>query len=242
MGASRNASAIECPKCAAPVQENAMECARCGIVFAKFEQRAVADPVVSPPCLEESSPTVHDDPLQAIGRLARAAVLVGLIVWTWQFARAPIGAESVLHLPNLVFHEAGQVILGFFGRFIRVLGGSFFQFALPLALAGVFLRQRDPFGAVVCTWWAGQNLLDLAPYIADARALQLVLLGGKTGAEVEGHDWEYLLTELGWLPYDRMLGLWAYRVGLMMMTGATVWGAMLLAKHRDAPAEGSDEL
>lgn len=176
MGASRNASAIECPKCAAPAQENAIECARCGIVLAKFEQRAVADPVVSPPFLEESSPTVHDDPLQAIGRLARAAVLVGLIVWTWQFARG------------------------------------------------------------------GQNLLDLAPYIADARALQLVLLGGKTGAEVEGHDWEYLLTGLGWLPYDRTLGLWAYRVGLMMMTGATVWGAMLLAKRRAAPAEGSDGL
>lgn len=36
----------------------------------------------------------------------------------------------------------------------------------------------------------GQSLTDVAPYINDARALQLVLLGGRTGAEVEGHDWE----------------------------------------------------
>jgi hypothetical protein len=44
---------------------------------------------------------------------------------------------------------------------------------------------------------------------STSRALQLVLLGGKTGAEVEGHDWEYLLTELGLLRVDRALGLGA---------------------------------
>jgi hypothetical protein len=119
---------------------------------------------------------------------------------------------------------------------LNVLGGSLFQFALPLALAGAFLRQRDPFGAVVCTWWAGQNLLDLAPYIADARALQIVLLGGKTGAEVEGHDWEYLLTELGLLRFDRALGVGARRAGLMLMTAALVWGAVYLARTRPAAA------
>ena len=143
-------------------------------------------------------------------------------------------AQSTLHMPNLVFHEAGHVIFGFFGRFMTVLGGSLFQFALPLALAGVFLKQRDQFGASVCTWWAGQNLLDLAPYIADARALQLVLLGGKTGAEVEGHDWEYLLTQLGWLHLDTKLGLAVNRAGLLMMTGALVWGAIFLVRHRDS--------
>jgi hypothetical protein len=166
-------------------------------------------------------------------------VLIGLIVWTWQFARAPMGAgaSSVLHLPNLVFHEAGHVLFSFFGRFLNVLGGSLFQFALPLVLAGAFLRQRDPFGGVVCTWWAGQNLLDLAPYIADARALQLVLLGGKTGAEVEGHDWEYLLTELGLLRFDRALGLGARRAGLMLMIAALVWGAIYLARTRGQPSE-----
>jgi hypothetical protein len=171
--------------------------------------------------------------------MARAAVLIGLVVWTWQFARAPMGAgdNSVLHLPDLVFHEAGHVLFSFFGRFLNVLGGSLFQFVLPLALAGAFLRRRDPFGAVVCTWWAGQNLLDLAPYIADARALQLVLIGGRTGAEVEGHDWEYLLTELGWLRFDRTLGLGAHRLGLMIMTGALVWGAIYLARNRNQAPE-----
>ena len=115
--------------------------------------------------------------------------------------------DSVLHLPNLIFHEAGHVLFSPFGRFMTVLGGSLFQVLVPVVCAIAFLRQKDAFAAAVCTWWAGQNLLDLAPYIADARALQLVLLGGHTGAEVEGHDWEYLLTALGWMQHDRTLGL-----------------------------------
>jgi hypothetical protein len=228
---------IECPKCAAPSPDAAIECPRCGIVFAKFEPRpATAGAGADLPIAERPSQVVSD-PLRSVTRLARAAVLVGLLLWTWQFARAPIGEQSVLHLPNLVFHEAGHVLFGFFGRFLTVLGGSLFQFALPLALAAVFLKQHNPFGAVVCTWWAGQNLLDLAPYIADARSLQLVLLGGKTGAEVEGHDWEYLLTELGWLHLDRTFGLGARRLGLMTMVGALIWGAVYLAKNRDEPPE-----
>lgn len=136
--------------------------------------------------------------------------------------------DSVLHLPDLVFHEAGHVIFSPFGRFLSVLGGSLFQVALPAVIAVAFLRQDDAFGASVCLWWAGQNLLDLAPYIADARALQLVLLGGHTGAEVEGHDWEYLLTTLGWMRHDRTLGLAAHRLGLAIMAGAIVWGAVAL--------------
>ena len=223
-----------CPKCTAPSPEGAGECSRCGIVFAKFEERQAALPQrIFPPPVESSLP-IAVDPMARIAWLARAAVLIALIAWTWQFARAPLGAgaNSVLHLPNLVFHEAGHVLFMFFGRFLTVLGGSLFQFVLPLALAGAFLRQRDPFGGVVCTWWAGQNLLDLAPYIADARALQLVLLGGKTGAEVEGHDWEYLLTQSGLLRYDRAFGIAARRAGLLIMTAAMVWGAVYLARTR----------
>lgn len=170
--------------------------------------------------------------------MARGAVIVGLIAWTWQFARAPMGVEaidSILHMPNLVFHEAGHVLFSPFGRFAAVLGGSLLQCLVPVVLGGALLKQGDQFGAALCGWWAGQNLLDLAPYIADARALQLVLLGGSTGAEVEGHDWEYLLTELGLLHRDYALGLTAHRVGLLIMCAAVAWAAVVVLRNRPAP-------
>lgn len=224
----------ECPKCASPCEHGALECRRCGVVFAKFEQRIAntSASVASRPSVA-ADVAIATDPLAGAARLGRVLALLGLIVWTWQFAGAPTGAgaaTSVLHLPNLVFHEAGHVLFSPFGRFMTVLGGSLFQLIVPIVLAGALLKQHDAFGAAVCTWWAGENLLDLAPYIADSRALQLVLLGGKTGAEVEGHDWEYLLTALGWLQHDRTLGLAAHRLGLVVMAGALAWGAIHLAR------------
>ena len=216
----------------------ATECPRCGIVFSKFERHT--RPVVAPsPEPEAATPSriAVRDPLERLNQFGRVALLIGLIVWTWQFARMPTGASaagSFLHLPNLVFHEAGHVLFAPFGHFMRVLGGSLFQFALPLGLAIAFLKQRNPFGAVVCTWWAGENLIDVAPYIADARALQLVLLGGKTGAEVQGHDWEYILATLGWMRFDRTIGSWTHRAGLLMMIGSLIWGGLYLARNRTA--------
>lgn len=164
--------------------------------------------------------------------IARGLFVAALAVWTWSFAVAPFGsaANSVLHLPNLVFHEAGHIILGLFGRFIATFGGSLFQLAVPLIIAVAFLRQGDRFGAAVGGWWAGQNLLDLAPYIADARRLQMPLLGGRTGAEVEGHDWEFLLTEMGWLHLDQTLGVAAHRLGLIIMVAALAWAVLVLRR------------
>jgi hypothetical protein len=156
---------------------------------------------------------------------------------TWGFARTPLDGSdesSFLHLPNLVFHEAGHVLFMPFGEFMTSLGGSLFQVLVPLICAISFAYQyRNWFGAAVCTWWAGQNLVDVAPYIADARKLQLVLLGGRTGAEVEGHDWEYLLTAMGWLHLDQRLGRAALIMGTLVMIGALVWASIILLRPAD---------
>jgi hypothetical protein len=167
---------------------------------------------------------------------ARAALVAGLAIWTIWFARTPLSPdvnESFLHLPNLVFHEAGHIIFSPFGRFLTVLGGSLLQCLIPLIAAISFIRQEQPYSAAICAWWAGQNLVDLAPYIADARALQMVLLGGKTGAEVEGHDWEYILTQLGVTHLDRGIGMTAFALGLIIMIGALAWAGREIARDSE---------
>lgn len=170
-------------------------------------------------------------------RWARAALVFGLAIWTIWFARTPLSDDamgSFLHLPDLVFHEAGHIIFSPFGRFMTVLGGSLMQLLVPVIAAVAFVRQEEMFGAAICAWWAGQNLVDLAPYIADARALQLILLGGHTGAEVEGHDWEYILTQLGVTHLDHQIGTAAYALGIITMIAALVYAGITTV--RDAPA------
>jgi hypothetical protein len=172
-----------------------------------------------------------------LARAGRWILIIAMALLTWRFARIPLGpaaAESFLHLPNLVFHEAGHVLFLPFGRFVSVLGGSAFQVLVPLICGGSFLRQQgNRFGCAVCAWWAGQSLVDVAPYVADARALQLVLIGGYTGAQVEGHDWEYLLTQLGLLQWDRALGRLTHLAGSLVMIGALVWALVMVLQRRE---------
>jgi hypothetical protein len=174
--------------------------------------------------------------------IGRAILLALLAWWTWQFVPHPLEwvvmNSSFLHVVNLPFHEAGHVFFAPFGEFMHILGGSLGQIIIPIVCAVAFARRNDGFGMAVCVWWAGQSLVDVAPYIADARALQMPLIGGGTGAEVEGHDWEAILTRLGWLPLDHRIGMGVHIVGSVVMIAAL--GLAALALLNDPGAEAVD--
>jgi hypothetical protein len=149
-------------------------------------------------------------------------------------------ADSFLHLVNLPFHEAGHILFAPFGTFLTAAGGSLLQLIVPIVCAVSLFRRDDRYGAAVCVWWAGQSLVDLAPYIADARALQLVLLGGRTGAEVEGHDWEAILMSLGWMEYDRTLGAAAHWIGCLTIVSAITAGAYVVLGEKTGALPSPD--
>lgn len=235
---------MTCPRCGHESTAAAVECAACGVILAKATPRrapAVADASstdhLEPSLLERASAALLQEERADPANLAgRSLLLFMLLAWSWTYGTASVTSNAVgaswLHLIDLVFHEAGHVLFLPLGTFMTALGGSLLQLILPASLMVVFLtRHRDPFGAAVSWWWCGQNLIDLAPYIADARALRLVLLGGRTGAEVEGHDWERILMMIGWLHLDQTLGRVAHATGVVVMLTALVWAAWLLAAH-----------
>ena len=133
--------------------------------------------------------------------------------------------STFIHLINLVFHEAGHVIFGLFGnRMLHVAGGSIMQCLVPLVLCVLFYwKNQDAFAAGLGLWWLGQNLVDCAPYINDARLLQLTLIGGRTGSEVEGHDWEYILTTLNLLNRDIYISRDVLFAGRLIMAAGLAW-------------------
>ena len=173
-------------------------------------------------------------------RAGRVILLLPLVWWTWRFLSEPMRQDvigsSFLHLVSLPFHEAGHVLFAPFGEFMTVLGGSLMQVLVPVVCMIAFLTtSRNVFGAAVMCWWAGENLLDVAMYANDARSLQLVLLGGHTGAEVEGHDWERILQLTGLLHRDHDIARVLQFAGAVLMIGALVWG--FLAALSSSPQE-----
>jgi hypothetical protein len=180
--------------------------------------------------LEEWRAIEDDAPVDHVHLLFRAGLLALLGWLLLRLLAAPMGAYDVplLDVVNLVFHEAGHILWMPFGSFLTSLGGSLTQVLIPLVCAAAFWTRADRFAAAVAVWWAGENLVDLAPYVGDARALQIVLLGGHTGAEVEGHDWEAILGALGWLPYDLALARGFRLAGFAVMLAAMGWAALVL--------------
>jgi hypothetical protein len=178
----------------------------------------------------------------------RCVVFVWLLVWGWQFIRmdyyyyvngtridsaAPDIYASFLHNVNLLFHEAGHVLFRPFGEFMTILGGSLLQIIVPLVVMLVFLlKERNTFAAAFGLWWTGQNFMDVAPYINDARARKIPLLGGGDGSDRPGmHDWYNILSELGMLNSDRSLASVVDGIGVILMSLSFVWGALVLRRQ-----------
>ena len=238
---------MDCPKCRADLSATAAECPSCGIIIGKYREREepIPDHVQGDARDWGSMPDASSEegdlaaglrgvePTTSMAAaIGRGLFLLVLAVLTTTLVGA-VNAErvngSLLHLPNLVFHEAGHILFMPLGRFMTVLGGSLTQVLVPLVCAGTFLWQtRDPFGAAVAIWWAGENLIDVAPYINDARDLKMVLLGGKTGAEVEGHDWEYLLNAMGVAHKDHAIAGVVQAIGTLTLIAGLVWGAIVV--------------
>jgi hypothetical protein len=241
---------MKCPKCNFFQSDQNTKCLKCGILFENRQRHSAS-------ALRKASPTARgkgDDTedgsfLQNVffsvepevnvfyfgGRIIVALIL---FIWGWKFILTPMTTNEVgssfLHLVNLPFHEAGHIFFRLFGRWMTSLGGTLGQLLIPIICLLTFLvKSKDPFGASVSLWWLGENFMDIAPYINDARNQELMLLGGVTGKEAEYgyHDWEFILNEIGLIRYDHTLAHLAYFFGIVLMLLSFVWAGYLLFKQ-----------
>jgi hypothetical protein len=111
----------------------------------------------------------------------------------------------------LAFHEAGHLFLGFFGEVIGVLGGTIFQLALPLVLIIYFLLKGHFYSTSIIGMLLGASFINVSFYVKDAEVMNLDLIGGGI------HDWNYLLSKMGFLEYAVNIGNKIYWLGFVII-------------------------
>jgi len=151
-------------------------------------------------------------------------VAPALLVWAGilLFFHATSGWVPILDHANLAFHEAGHPIFGIISNRLSVYGGTFMQLLIPAACAFEMKRQGKRAGAYVCLVWFAESLLNVARYMADARARVLPLVGG---ADPEySHDWTNILGPLGLLEWNIVLANSVRVVAVTLMVW-TIWRA-----------------
>lgn len=181
---------VPCPYCGAG---NALDSEFCGACFKNLHiPGEVRAEIKIRKILESASAkaagTAAGEPLPAVRLWGRGLVIAGLFIFYLQWLKKD-NYFSALDFVNLAFHEAGHIFLGFFGRFVMVLGGTIFQLLIPAVCLAHLKRRGANLGWQLCLFWLGENLLNVSIYAGDAIKQALPLVGGGE------HDWTYLLTE-----------------------------------------------
>jgi hypothetical protein len=146
--------------------------------------------------------------------------------------RSGEGWVPILDSANLAIHEAGHPIVGLLSSRLAVYGGTIFQLLFPLLVAADFWRRGELVASAVGVVWLGESLLNVARYMADARAHVLPL------TRPEGHDWTEIFSRWGVLQSDTLIADLTGLLGGTLMMAATAW--VVWAWWRDSEYERYD--
>ncbi|MEZ4416886.1 MAG: hypothetical protein R3E10_14140 [Gemmatimonadota bacterium] len=166
------------------------------------------DPASSPP---GAGPHDAAGDLTTIARIGLLGLL-GLYQLRWMGGGGPLSSI------DLAIHEAGHLVFMPFGDVVGALGGTLLQLIVPAAFVAYFLRRGDHYAAAIPFWWVGENLWHIAPYVADARAQVLPLVGGGE------HDWAFLLATWRLLPHDQEIAAGIRLAGSVIAVAAVILG------------------
>lgn len=130
---------------------------------------------------------------------------------------SPDGWFPLLDSANLAVHEAGHPLVSIFSARATVYGGTLFQLAFPLVVALHFYRAANASGMAASIVWLGENLFNIARYMADARTRLLPLAGNGE------HDWAEIFSRWGALHLDIRIANVTRGIGLILVVGAAAW-------------------
>ena len=120
-------------------------------------------------------------------------------------------------------HEFGHLAFAPIGELLGVAGGSLMQLLVPIGAAAALAARRDWFGVAFTGCWLAISMVDLARYVAAARALELPLVS--MSPDGGDHDWNWLLDRFGLLDRDLQLAGALRRTAAVLLLCSLAAGA-----------------
>jgi hypothetical protein len=157
------------------------------------------------------------------------AILLAYLVWCdWRLLRDP-DSSTIFAGITLAFHEMGHLLTAFLPHLICAAAGSGMQLLIPIVVIIIFRRQDDYFGMAVGGFWLSFSAFDVARYVADARSMDLPLVGFSPDPE---HDWNFILGTLHMLPADHFLAFVLRVAAMLVGIGSLTFAVWLLNEMR----------
>jgi hypothetical protein len=168
--------------------------------------------------------SIVDEPWKPLSRPALVACLIFYAAFL-VYAFSAHGGFLFIDTANLIVHEGGHNLFGWFGPTLGLWGGTLLQWLVPFLLAAYFFAQRQIAGFVFCLFFFFENWLYTATYMADARAqiLPLVTTGDPDFVE---HDFYAIFSSLGVLNHDTQIAAVVRLLGWCGMLAVTGWLVM----------------
>lgn len=174
--------------------------------------------------------SIWDEPWKPMSRAEAVAWLV-FYVGFLAYAFSAHGGFLFIDSANLVVHEGGHNLFGWFGPTLGLYGGTLLQWLVPFLLAAYFFSQRQTAGFIFSLFFFFENWLYTATYMADARAQELPLVTTGDPDFVE-HDFHAIFSGLGVLQYDTKIASVVRLLGWCGMLASVVWLASRLRKEK----------
>ncbi len=165
--------------------------------------------------------SILDEPWKPVSRPAIVGWMLFYLIFLG-YAFSAHGGFLFIDSANLVVHEGGHNLFGWFGPTLGLWGGTLLQWLVPLLLALYFFTQRQTAGFVFCLFFFFENWLYTATYMADARAQELPLVTTGDPDFVE-HDFHAIFSNLGLLNYDTKIAAIVRVLGWAGMIITVAW-------------------
>jgi hypothetical protein len=180
----------------------------------------------------EKFQSILDEPWKPTSRPAIVAWLTFYIGFL-MYAFSARGGFLFIDSANLIVHEGGHNLFGWFGPTLGLWGGTLLQWFVPFLLMAYFFAQRQTAGFVFCAFFFFENWLYTATYMADARAqvLPLVTTGDPDFVE---HDFYTIFSSLGVLNCDTKIATVVRILGWAGMLAVVGWLVVLAFRNQGA--------